>query len=183
MKTNINHKHKVTIGLFFCLLLVAPPLLAQRAQRPGYRAGMVHRPQIGMDLDLTDDQKEQLQDIRLEQAKALNPLRNELNENRARHRSLMQSEVFDKEAVFANIDERTALLNEIGKLQAEYHEQFRNLLTEDQKLLMILKQDQRKPRNAFRHGKRWGQRNPFPVKRTSDERPYHRFRKGAESIN
>jgi Spy/CpxP family protein refolding chaperone len=87
-------------------------------------------------LDLTDEQKAKMEDLRLEQYKAMKPLRNEMNELRAKKQTLMSADEVDVKAVHKIIDEQTALSNQMQKLQLEHRLAVRSILTEQQRMKM-----------------------------------------------
>ncbi len=85
--------------------------------------------------DLTDQQKEDIKKLRLEYIKKMTPLKNELNENRAKHKTLMTSEKADMGAINKNIDEFTSIKNKMMKLKAKHKQSVRKLLTEEQRIM------------------------------------------------
>lgn len=176
METKIHHKISVLLWMIFIILLVGLSLKAQRGPRPGMRTPRQECAQFSPTLDLSDQQKEQIRELQIERSSAINPLRNALRENMAEGYTLKHSEDYDREAVMANIDERTELQNKISKIHAAYYEKFRNLLTEDQKLILILKEDQ-----GMYETHRYRRRNAFHQRfrmRGPERGPYHRFRSG-----
>ncbi len=104
--------------------------MAQRAmQAQQADRGFNHR-----GLDLTDEQKEQIQEIRFETQKASLPIQNELREKQAQLRTLTTGEE-------ANYGRAQDVVREIGDLKTELQlirlstrEEVRNLLTDEQKL-------------------------------------------------
>lgn len=89
---------------------------------------------MGMAPGLTDSQKEQIKAIRLEHAKSVKPLKNELGEKRARLRTLTTAETTDKSAVSSLVDEMNQLRGEIFKGEVMARLKVRDILTEEQKL-------------------------------------------------
>ena len=87
-------------------------------------------------LDLSDEQLDQIKEARLEQAEALKPLQEELQDARDEYRKLMWAEEKDLEAINKNIDQQTAVQNKIMKLNAQFRNKLENVLTEDQKNLL-----------------------------------------------
>ena len=162
------------------ILVTAPALLAQRGGRPAMRSDMPQRFRMQMDLNLTDDQKEQVQALRLEHTRALSPLKNELTEVLAHQKTLMNSETFDKKEVFSNIEERSQLQNKISKINAEYYERFRDLLSEDQKLILILHQQQNNRRTYGMHRLGHGPTSHQHYGMRKPEGSMHRYRYGVD---
>ncbi|MBA7568067.1 hypothetical protein ES708_09787 [subsurface metagenome] len=156
---------KRTITILLSLLLITAGLnsFAQRGRGQGPR-GMGNRPawdsgktdfqrpargfgQFGMGqgmmwndycplLDLTDEQAEQIKELRLAYYKELQPLRAQMSELAIKHRNLMRAGDVDTKVVNASIDERTGLINKLMKKQTEFQKEFRNLLTDEQKMVL-----------------------------------------------
>jgi Spy/CpxP family protein refolding chaperone len=84
--------------------------------------------------ELTEEQKAQVKEIRLENAKATKDLKNELNELRAKKRTLMSAEKLNKTAIYSNIDKCTAINQELSKERLEMRLAMRNILTEEQRM-------------------------------------------------
>ncbi|MCK3683763.1 periplasmic heavy metal sensor [Maribellus sp. YY47] len=82
----------------------------------------------------TEEQQEQMKTIRLETAKKVKPLRNELGELEARQQTLTTAEKADLDAIYQNIDKMSEVKAEIQKIMAKQHQQIRSLLTEEQLL-------------------------------------------------
>ena len=108
----------------------------------------------------TDEQKEQVKQLRLETAKKVKPLKNELNELMAHQKTLTTAEDVKLKAIHSNIEEMSELKTEIAKILATQHQEIRSLLTEEQ----LLKFDQR------RHGMK-GRMNKQPMR---GQREFHR---------
>ena len=87
-------------------------------------------------LDLTEDQQLQINNLRLAHLKKNKPLQDQLFENMAHNRTLMNAEKPDMKAININIDERTGLQNKLAKLNADFGIKFKSILTEEQRLLM-----------------------------------------------
>jgi len=84
--------------------------------------------------DLTEEQQTQIEALRLEHMKAVQPLQNQLNEYRAKYRTLMSAETIDTKAVDKLIDDKTAVMNKLMKLNASHRSAVRALLTDEQKV-------------------------------------------------
>ena len=82
----------------------------------------------------TKEQQEQVKSIRLETAKQVQPLRNELRELQAHQQTLSTSDKPDMKAIYQNIDEMTEVQGNIRKIMAKQQQDIRSLLTEEQKL-------------------------------------------------
>ncbi len=85
--------------------------------------------------DLTEDQKEKINDLRIDMFKEIQPVRNQLGELRAAFHTLMTSDNPDTKAIEKNIDARTNLQAELMKSHARYRIAVSNLLTDDQRVI------------------------------------------------
>jgi Spy/CpxP family protein refolding chaperone len=89
---------------------------------------------------LTEEQKETLGKLRLETAKEMKPLKNELRELMAHQQTLTTADNADLNAINKNIDKMSDIKSEMAKIKAKQHQAFRSELTEEQ----LLKFDNRK---------------------------------------
>lgn len=110
-----------------------------------------------MDNFFTEEQKEQIKGLRLETAKQVKPLRNELRELEARQQTLTTADKADLNAIYQNIDKISGVKAEIQKIMARQHQDIRSLLTEEQ----LIKFDAQKARMQDRPDDRFrGERPP-----------------------
>lgn len=108
---------------------------------------------------ITSDQLDQIDALRLKNLKENQQLRNELGEKRARMRTLSSVDNPDMAAINKLIDEMAAIRANIQKNMAASHQQIRQLLTEEQRLIF----DNRRPGargRDFRAEARPGGRGP-----------------------
>jgi Spy/CpxP family protein refolding chaperone len=96
----------------------------------------------------TEEQKEQMKELRLETVKKVKPLKNELGELMARQQTLATADKADLKAINKNIDEMSDLKADIAKIMAAQHQQIRSLLTEEQ----LVKFDSMKGKRGLRQG-------------------------------
>jgi Spy/CpxP family protein refolding chaperone len=82
----------------------------------------------------TDEQMETMKTYRLEAAKKVKPLRNELRELMAHQQTLTTADNADLKAINNNIDKMSAVKTKIAKIMAAQHQQIRSLLDEEQLL-------------------------------------------------
>ncbi len=101
----------------------------------GMRQGMMRNDSCYF-MDMTDKQAEQIKELRLAHYKEVQPLRAQMSELAIKHRNLVMAADVDIKAVNASIDENTELMNKLMKKQAEFRVEFRNLLTDEQKMLL-----------------------------------------------
>lgn len=110
-----------------------------------------------MDNFFTEEQQEQMKALRLETAKQIKPLRNQLNELEARQQTLTTAEKADMNAIYQNIDKISDVKADIQKIMAKQQQEIRSMLTEEQ----LLKFDARKDRMKDRRNDRFrGERPP-----------------------
>lgn len=85
--------------------------------------------------DLSDEQKEKMEDIHLTLQKDLLPIENQIGEKEARLNTLQTADKVDMKAIYATIDEISGLRAQEAKKKAEAHQSIRGLLTEDQRIV------------------------------------------------
>ncbi len=95
--------------------------------------------------DLTDQQKSDIQKIRIKYDKKVLPITNELRESRAHLKTLQTAENPDKAAIDKQIEKIGKLRTDMIKLREEQRQEVRALLTDDQKVVFDTK--------MARHGK------------------------------
>ena len=82
----------------------------------------------------------------------------------AEYRELISAEKPDMKAINNNIDARTKLMNEIMKKNADYQLKFRNILTEEQRLMIQCHKGMMGPhkgKGMYRGFRQWGPRGPM----------------------
>ena len=128
--------------------------MSVNAQRNNGQRGIRSENRGDNGLNLTEEQQKQVKDLRLAHMKELQPLRDQLVENKAHQRTLMNAENPDEKAIYKNIDQATKLQNEMAKLNVDFHLKFKSLLSEEQKIMFQSRKDkfgQRgQGRNSFR---------------------------------
>ena len=78
--------------------------------------------------------------------KEMKPIRAEMGELQARQRTLMSQEEVDVKSVNKLIDEKTSLMNEVQKKKVNHQLAFREVLTDEQQMML----DQKKMRAGKR---------------------------------
>lgn len=86
-------------------------------------------------LNLSDQQKEQMQELRLAHLKKIQPIQNELDEIRVKQRNLMSAGQPDMKALMANADKVSDLRNQMMKEKVTHRLEVRKVLNEDQRVL------------------------------------------------
>lgn len=101
-------------------------------------------------LDLTEEQLEQMNILKIEHHKVMKPLRNQMAELNARERTLLSEDEVDMKSIHKVIDDQTDLMNKMRKLQAEHKVAARKILTDEQ----VMKLDQKRKFDKRRKGYR-----------------------------
>jgi Spy/CpxP family protein refolding chaperone len=110
-------------------------LSAQQGRSDNRRQNLQVHHKLHMNaLNLNDDQKENIKDLRLEFSKKTLNERNELRELSARYRTLTSGENLNLDAIDKNIEKRQALKTELMKQKARLNLEIRKLLTEEQRI-------------------------------------------------
>ena len=84
--------------------------------------------------NISTEQREQLQTLQTEKQKKLNQINNQLGEKKAQQRTLEALDKPDMKAINKLIDEKAALLGNKLKIEAEYKQKIRSILTEEQRV-------------------------------------------------
>jgi Spy/CpxP family protein refolding chaperone len=85
-------------------------------------------------LDLSDEQQKKIDDLRTVHMKEMLPLRNELNEKRARLQTLRTAEKYDASATEKTLEEMSAVKLKMAKKREAHKQEVRSLLTEEQRI-------------------------------------------------
>ncbi len=96
--------------------------------------------QMGKDrnmLDLSDEQKAQMKEIRVAHLKETKELKNELEVIRLKQKHLMTAEKVDKNSIMDNVDRLSNIQNQLAKKQIDNKMEIREILTEDQLVLFM----------------------------------------------
>lgn len=101
----------------------------------------------------TEEQQETLKKMRLETAKKIKPIKNELNELNARQQTLTTVDKADINAINKNIDKMAKLKAEMQKIMAQQHQEIRAMLSEEQLLKFDAMKNRRENRGHYQKGK------------------------------
>jgi len=120
----MKNQRRRTAGTLLLALLMMTGLNAQspRHERMGHR----------FSLDLSEEQKDELNSIKMDHYKKMKPLKNIMAELKAREHTLISEEEVDLKTVNTVIDEQTELINKMKKLQAEHKVKIKSILTDEQ---------------------------------------------------
>jgi len=134
------------------VLLTVPILNAQPNVKNGPGSG---KNNVKSSLNLSAEQQEQMKTLRLAHYKEMKPLKFSMAELKAQYRTLMAAETVDMKLLSNNIDQQTALMNKTQKLQAYQQIKVKEILTDEQEMMMAQKQFRGKkgrgPHSGFRH--------------------------------
>lgn len=126
---------KVVIGVFVGLLLtvaITRSVRAAETRGPGMFGGhMVHF--FSDYLDLTDAQQEQVKQIMAKDQPSLQPLVQQMHQNRQQMRQLIESSAFDEAKVRTLASQQTQTMTELTVQKAHMYSDLYQVLTADQK--------------------------------------------------
>lgn len=126
---------KVTVLVVVLLMIGGVNLQAQN--RRSYSEQDKTQKQYGMCQilpDLTEDQETKISALKLSHLKEMNASKNQINELRAKKRTLITADSPDTKAINALIDNITEEQNKVMKANTKHRLDVRNLLTDDQKV-------------------------------------------------
>lgn len=129
-------KSKHTALPIVALLLVTGIAFAQQpGMGQGHGEKMCSRGHRSMIRDLTEEQTEQMKELRVEHWKAVQPLRNQIGEKRARLRTLSTSDKVDMAGINRVIEDIGKMRTQMMKERARHRQDVRELLTEEQRVM------------------------------------------------
>ncbi|MCD6202342.1 MAG: periplasmic heavy metal sensor [Bacteroidales bacterium] len=149
-----------------------PPKGNKMAQKPGY-----YQMQMQSFLKLTEDQQSKMKELRLNKTREMLPLQNKMKVLFAEYRELVSAEKPDMKAINNNIDARTKLMNEIMKKNAAYKLKFRNILTDEQWLLIVSHKGMMGPHKSKGMHRRFRQQGPCGLMQGRGPRNMRGFQK------
>jgi Spy/CpxP family protein refolding chaperone len=85
-------------------------------------------------LGLTEEQTKQIKQLQFDNQKKMLPMRNELDEKRAKMKTLETSDVPDMKAINSLIDEMVVLKAKKAKARAACYQEIRKILTDEQRI-------------------------------------------------
>jgi len=86
-------------------------------------------------LDLSEDQQQNFKKLHLNMQKEALQLNNQLNENKAKMRTLTTADKADMKAINNLIDESAEVQADLQKKRAANHQEVRTMLTEEQRII------------------------------------------------
>ncbi|MDX8338084.1 periplasmic heavy metal sensor [Draconibacterium sp. IB214405] len=134
-------KIKILSLVFITIFAISSTTMAQQRDRqeraPQQREMMAERPERdrgNFEKFFTEEQQEKIKELRLESTKQTQPLRNELNELRAKQRTLTTAEKADLNAINKNIDQMADVQAKIQKIRAKQQQEIRSMLNDEQRI-------------------------------------------------
>ncbi|NPA35412.1 MAG: periplasmic heavy metal sensor [Chlorobi bacterium] len=166
----------VMLGLLIFLTSSTEPVSNQNdfagRRSAQFQRGMQRGLNNGMNLQLfstlTQEQKDQLEKIRTSQMKKVLPLRNQINEKKARLRTLTTGDNIDTKAAEKVLAEIENLKTDIAKQRMRTRLDIRNVLTDEQKIMFDARSSMMGQKGKGFRGKgqgmkgRFGQGRPMP---------------------
>ncbi len=139
----------ITFALLITGTTLAQPL--DEDDRSPDKSKRQHQMQIP---DLTDEQQEQIKNLKVNHLETILPLQNELKEKEARLHTLSTAENADMQSINSLIEEIGSIKTQMKKGKAAHHQSIRQLLTDDQRILLdarpIHKQHEQHPPKPMR---------------------------------
>jgi len=144
MKTKIFKTAILSVAIGTMALTMGHDAFAQRGMGMGMGMGtgrpmqrmnnQNERPYMGQFIpNLSEEQQAKMDELRTKHLKEVTPLRNELNEKRARLQTLESAEKIDINAINKTIDEIAQLRANIMKKGAAHRAEVSSILTDDQR--------------------------------------------------
>lgn len=101
----------------------------------------------------TEEQQTKMKELRLETAKQIKPIKNELNELNAKQKTLTTADKADLKAINKNIDKMAELKASMQKIMAAQHQQVRAMLDEEQLLKFDAMKNKRRGKGGNYQGR------------------------------
>jgi Spy/CpxP family protein refolding chaperone len=145
-------KNLLTIGTLLVLLITlgTPSELIARKKKGERNNFRKNRTQKGMMMDLTEDQKKKIKEIRLSGVEQSKMFKDELRELSAKHKTLVTADSPNTKAIEKSLERMSVLKLELQKIKTEKNQEVRSILTKEQ----LLKFDQKQSHRAHNSGKR-----------------------------
>lgn len=144
----LKPKSKHVVLLIAALLLVSGSAFAQPpGQGPEGAERQCPREHGMMIPDLTEAQREQMKELRIEHMKALQQLRNQMGEKKARLRTLSTGDKVSMTEINSVIEDIGRMRTQMMKLRAQHRQDIRKLLTDEQRVIF----DAHKPLHQDEH--------------------------------
>lgn len=144
MKRNVFSKGIVTLTLAIALIVVSGNVMAQRGMGmgPGRMSENWDGPRMGQcNLpNVTPEQQTKINELRTKHLNEVTPIKNQMNEKRARLQTLQSSSKVDLNEINKTIDEIAQLKASLMKKNAAHRAEIASLLTDEQKAIFNSRQ-------------------------------------------
>jgi Spy/CpxP family protein refolding chaperone len=131
-------KRFTAILLTGIMMIATISSFAQRGQRqgnPGMRKNTPMQQRLYENIPgLTEEQENQIDELRVPHMKEMKDFYNQLNEKRAKLRTLQTKDNPEMDAIYKVIEEMGAIRTKMHKARAKHHQEIRSILNEEQKI-------------------------------------------------
>lgn len=103
-------------------------------------------------LDLSDDQKSKMKEMRIAHIDSNKELKNKVEELRLKQKHLMTADKTDENAIMQNADRLSEIQNTLAKKKVEHQMKVREILTEDQLVLFLSRSGNAKGQHRMHRG-------------------------------
>jgi Spy/CpxP family protein refolding chaperone len=135
MKRTRNLTAVLLTGIMMIATISSYAQKGQGKRHPGMKKNMpMHQKCYGNIPNLTEDQENQIEEMRVPHMKKMRDFTNQLNEKRAKLRTLQTKDNPDMDAIYNVIEEMGNIRTDMHKARAKHHQEIRSLLNEEQKL-------------------------------------------------
>jgi Spy/CpxP family protein refolding chaperone len=145
-KLDVNLKVLIAIIIVLGLSL---PLMAQQQQKE-YHMKQGENDRFGM-LDLSEEQKAEMKEIRLEKHKVIQPLKDELQINKAKINALVKKDNPDMKEIVNLVEANGKILTQIRVKEIESKVKVRGILDEEQKVIFDAHYGRMQQRKTMAH--------------------------------
>ncbi|QKG79844.1 Spy/CpxP family protein refolding chaperone [Tenuifilum thalassicum] len=121
--------------LMVVLLLATTTAMAQGPRNRGNNSGVQQGKSGYCMLNLTPEQEQKINDLRVNHLKEVTPIKNELREKQAHLRTLESADKPDMAAINKTIDEIGALKTKLMKARVAHRNEVSQLLTDEQRVI------------------------------------------------
>jgi Spy/CpxP family protein refolding chaperone len=131
-------KRFTAILLTGIMMIATISSFAQRGQKqgnPGMRKNTPMQQRFYKNIpDLTEEQENQIDELRVPHMKEMKDFYNQLNEKRAKLRTLQTKDNPDMDAIYKVIEEMGDIRTNMHKERAKHHQEIRSILNEEQRI-------------------------------------------------
>ena len=114
------------------LIMSVPNLNAQKEIKAPLPPGQPDKSMMAP--SLTEQQKDQMKELRMAHLKEVQPIQNEMRELKARYETLTTAANPNMAEINKNIDAQSAAMNKLMKARASHQQDVRKIFTEEQRL-------------------------------------------------